>query len=72
MKKPVMHATTLMHCNARQVFRDLFSTNQRKWLRYDICGGATKINLKILKTFRHQLYTDGRFEPLTNSDRNIA
>ena len=28
MKKAVLHTTTLMHCNSRQVSRDLFSTNQ--------------------------------------------
>ena len=52
-KKAVLHATTLMHCNARQVFRDVFSTNgyPRKWLRNDIVAGATKINFKFLKTY---------------------
>ena len=29
MKKTVLHTTTLMHCKARQVLRDLFSTNQK-------------------------------------------
>ena len=28
MKKAALHTTTLMHCNARQVLRKLFSTNQ--------------------------------------------
>ena len=28
MKKAALHRTTLMHCNARQVLCDLFSTNQ--------------------------------------------
>ena len=28
MKNVVLHTTTLMHCKARQVLRDLFSTNQ--------------------------------------------
>ena len=39
-KKAVLHATTLMHCDARQVLRNIFSTNgyPRKWLRNDICG----------------------------------
>ena len=27
MKNVVLHTTTLMHCKARQVLRDLFSTN---------------------------------------------
>ena len=29
MKKTVLHTTTLIHCKARQVLRDLFSTNQK-------------------------------------------
>ena len=28
MKKSVLHTTTLMDCKARQVLRDLFSTDQ--------------------------------------------
>ena len=28
MKKAVLHTNTLMHSKARQVYRDLFSTNQ--------------------------------------------
>ena len=28
MKKSVLHTATLMDCKARQVLRDLFSTNQ--------------------------------------------
>ena len=28
MKKAALHTNTLMHCNARQVLRDLFSTNK--------------------------------------------
>ena len=34
-------------------------------------AGATKINLKDLKTWKHQLYNDGTFEPLTNSGRSL-
>ena len=33
---------------------------------------ATKISLKNLKTWRHQLYSDGRFETLTNSGRSLT
>ena len=45
--------------------------------------GATKVNLKNLKTllwlddllqatiWRHELYSDGRFEPLTNSGKSL-
>ena len=29
MKKAVLYATTLMHCKARHVLHDLFSTNKR-------------------------------------------
>ena len=29
MKNVALHTTTLMHCKARQVFRNLFSTNQQ-------------------------------------------
>ena len=46
-------------------------------------AGATKINLKNLKTYllddltqaaiwKHQLYSDERFEPLTNSGRSLT
>ena len=29
MKKAVLHTTTLMHCKARQVLRELFGTTQK-------------------------------------------
>ena len=35
-------------------------------------AGATKINLKNLKTWKYQLYSDGTFEPLTNSGRSLT
>ena len=35
-------------------------------------AGATKINIKNLKTWKHQLYSGGRSEPLTNSGRSPA
>ena len=68
MKKAVLHTTTLMHCKARKVLRDLFSTNQRNGSEIRFVAGATKINPKNLKTWlclddlmqannlKHQLY----------------
>ena len=65
-----------MHCKARHVLHDLFSTNQGNGSEMTFMAGATKINLKNLKTqlwlddfmqaaiWRHQLYNDGRFELL--------
>ena len=47
MKKTVLHTATLMHCRARQVLHDLFSTNQSKMT---FVAGATKINFENLKT----------------------
>ena len=70
MKKAVLHTATLMHYTARQVLLDLFSTNQGKGSDMTVVGGATKFNLKNLKSWMHQLYTDERFEPLTNSSRS--
>ena len=32
MQKAVLHITNLMHCKARKVLRNLFSTNQRNVL----------------------------------------
>ena len=34
-------------------------------------GGASNINLKNLKIWRHQVYSDGRFEP-KNSNRSLS
>ena len=39
-----------MHCKARQVLRDLLSTDQRNGLDMTFVAGATKINLKNVKT----------------------
>ena len=39
-----------MHCKARQVLRDLFSINQRIGSEKTFLAGATKVNLKNLKT----------------------
>ena len=60
-----------MHYKARQVFWDLFSTSQENGSNMTFVAGATKINLKNLKTWKHQLYSDGRFEPLPNSGRSL-
>ena len=45
-----MHATTPMHCKARQVLRDLFSINQENGSDVTFNAGATNVNLKHLKT----------------------
>ena len=39
-----------MHCKARQTLRDLLSTNQGNGSEMTFAAGATKINLKSLKT----------------------
>ena len=41
---------TLMHCKARQVLRDLLSTNQGNDSGMTFVTRATKTNFKILKT----------------------
>ena len=48
MKKAVLLTTTMMHCKARQVLRDLFSTNQGNGSEMRFVAGATKINFKNL------------------------
>ena len=48
--KPVLHTITLMHCKAKQVFCDLCSTNQGNGSDMTFVAGATRINLKNLKT----------------------
>ena len=50
MEKAVLHTTTLMHCKARKLLRDLFSTNQGNGSEMRFVAGATKISLKNLKT----------------------
>ena len=50
MKKAVLHTTTLMHCKARQVLRDLFSTNQGNGSEMTLLAGATKVHVTNLKT----------------------
>ena len=41
MKKAALHTNTLMDCNARQVLRDLFSTNKE--------NGSDIINYIVMK-----------------------
>ena len=72
MKKAVPHTITLMHCKARQVLRDQFGSNQTNGSDMTFVAGATNISLKNLKTWGYQLYSDERFEPLTNSDRSLS
>ena len=49
-EKSARHTTTQMHCKARQVFRNLFSTNQGNGSNMTFVSEATKIKLKNLKT----------------------
>ena len=49
MKKAVLHTTTLMHSKARQVLRDLFSTNQGNGSEMTFVAGANKVYIKNLK-----------------------
>ena len=51
MKKVAVHTTALMHCKARQNLRDLYSTNQGTGSEMIFVAGASKINLKNLKTY---------------------
>ena len=50
MKTAVLHTTTLKQYKARQILRDLFGTNQGNGSKLTFVAGATKINLKNLKT----------------------
>ena len=50
MKKTVMHTTTLMDCKARQVLRDLFSTNQGNGSKMTFVPETDKVHMKNLKT----------------------
>ena len=72
MKKDVPYTITLMHCKARQVLRSLFGTNQANGSDMKFVAGATKFNLKNLKTLRYQPYNDWKYESLTNSNTNIT
>ena len=50
MKKAVLHTTTLMHCKARQVLRDLFGTTKGNGSVMTFVAGATNNRVKNLKT----------------------
>ena len=50
MKKAGLHTTTLMHCKARQVLRDLFGTNQGNGSKMTFVAGTNKVHMKNLKT----------------------
>ena len=71
-----------MHCKAGHLLRDLFGTNQENVSDTTFVAGATKINLKNLKTWlwlkageiqaaiwRYQF--NRRFEPLANSGKSL-
>ena len=60
--KAVLHTTSTMHCKARQVLRDLFSTDQGNSSDMTFVAGATKINLKTLKTWSHHLWEMWTFD----------
>ena len=60
--KAVLHTTSTTHCKARQVLRNLFSTEQGNSSDMTFGAGATKINLKNLKTWRHQLWKMWTFD----------
>ena len=49
-KKAVPHTTTLKHCKARQVLRNLFSITKGNVSEMTFKAKATKINVKNLKT----------------------
>ena len=49
-KKAVMHTTTLMHCKARQVLRDLFGTNQGNGSKMTFVAGTNKVHMKNLNS----------------------
>ena len=51
IKKSILHTTTLMYNNAKNFLRDLFRLlNQGSGSEIKFVAGATKINLKDLKT----------------------
>ena len=47
--KAVLYTATLMHCKARHVLRDLFSTNQRNGSEITFVDGDTKSTSDIWK-----------------------
>ena len=48
MKKAVLFTTTLMHCKAKQILRNLFSINQGSGSEIQFVAGATEINLAMI------------------------
>ena len=50
MKKAVLHTATLMHSKAREVLRDLFSTNQGNGSKMTFVPETDKVHMKNLKT----------------------
>ena len=50
MKKAVLHTAILMHCKARQVLLDLFSTYQGNDSKMTFVAGTNKVHIKNLKT----------------------
>ena len=50
MKKAVLHTTTLMHCKAIQVLRDLLSSNQGNGSKMTFVAGTNEVHIKNLKT----------------------
>ena len=50
MKKTVLYIANLMHYRAREVLCNLFRTNQGSSSKMIFVAGATKINLKNMKT----------------------
>ena len=46
VKKNVLHTTTLLHCKARQVLRNLFSTNQGNGSEMAFVAESTKVYLE--------------------------
>ena len=52
MKHVVLHTTTLMHCKARQVLRDLFSTSQQ-----NLWQGLLKLTSEIWKPRYNRRFT---------------
>ena len=53
-----------MHCKARQVLHDLFSTNQEKSLERALERADNNLKASVI-------YSDGRFETLANSGRSL-
>ena len=49
-KLTYMKKAVLMHCKARQVIRDLFSTNQGNGSKMTFVAGTNKVHMKNLKT----------------------